>query len=92
MRYLRASGKPSLARHLDRATFRANFDTDLNSKLNLKFSNRYTNIKDSGLGDIIFNALNMSPTTPVYADDGSYAISNIITQEIKNPMAQIANS
>ena len=34
----------------------------------------------------------MSPTTPVYADDGSYAISNTITQEIKNPMAQIANS
>ena len=78
--------------HFDRATFRANFDTDLSSKLNMKISNRYTNIKDSGLGDIIFNALNMSPTTPVYADDGSYAISNIITQEIKNPMAQIANS
>ena len=34
----------------------------------------------------------MSPTTPVYADDGSYAISNTITQEIKNPMAQISNS
>ena len=78
--------------YFDRATFRANFDTDLSSKLNMKISNRYTNIKDSGLGDIIFNALNMSPTTPVYADDGSYAISNIITQEIKNPMAQIANS
>ena len=31
----------------------------------MKISNRYTNIKDSGLGDIIFNALNMSPTTPV---------------------------
>ena len=51
----------------DRSTFRANFDTDLSSKLNMKISNRYTNIKDSGLGDIIFNALNMSPTTPVYA-------------------------
>ncbi len=49
-------------------------------------------MKDSGLGDIIFNALNMSPTTPVFADDGSYAISNTITQEIKNPMAQISNS
>ena len=78
--------------YFDRSTFRANFDTDLSSKLNMKISNRYTNIKDSGLGDIIFNALNMSPTTPVYAEDGSYAISNIITQEIKNPMAQIANS
>ena len=50
-------------------------------------------MKDSGLGDIIFNAINMSPTTPVFADDdGSYAISNTITQEIKNPMAQISNS
>ena len=78
--------------YFDRSTFRANFNTDLSSKLNMQISNRYTNIKDSGLGDIIFNALNMSPTTPVYADDGSYAISNTITQEIKNPMAQIANS
>ena len=76
----------------DRSTFRGNFDIDLSSKLNMKISNRYTNIKDSGLGDIIFNALNMSPTTPVFADDGSYAISNTITQEIKNPMAQISNS
>ena len=44
----------------DRSTFRANFDTDLSSKLNMKISNRYTNIKDSRLGEIIFNALNMS--------------------------------
>ena len=78
--------------YFDRSTFRGNFDIDLSSKLNMKISNRYTNIKDSGLGDIIFNALNMSPTTPVFADDGSYAISNTITQEIKNPMAQISNS
>ena len=76
----------------DRSTFRANFNTDLSSKLKLLVNNRFSNMKDSGLGDIIFNAINMSPTTPVFADDGSYAISNTITQEIKNPMAQISNS
>ena len=76
----------------NRSTFRANFNTDLSSKLKLIVNNRFSNLKDSGLGDIIFNALNMSPTTPVFADDGSYAISNTITQEIKNPMAQISNS
>ena len=43
-------------------------------------------MKDSGLGDIIFNAINMYSNT-VFADDESYAISNTITQEIKNPMA-----
>ena len=42
--------------YFDRSTFRANFNTDLSSKLNMQISNRYTNIKDSGLGDIIFNA------------------------------------
>ena len=78
--------------YFNRSTFRANFNTDLSSKLNLQVNNRFSNMKDSGLGDIIFNALNMSPTTPVFADDGSYAISNTITQEIKNPMAQISNS
>ena len=43
--------------YFDRSTFRANFNTDLSSKLNMQISNRYTNIKDSGLGDIIFLSL-----------------------------------
>ena len=68
--------------YFNRSTFRANFNTDLSSKLNLQVNNRFSNMKMMSW-DIIFNALNMSPTTPVFADDGSYAISNTITQKLK---------
>ena len=41
---------------------------------------------------MLFNALNMSPTTPVYDANGNFGTSNTITQEVKNPLAQISNS
>ena len=76
----------------DRLTFTSNLDVDLTDKLTARAYNTYTNEKGSGLGDVLFNALNMSPTTPVYNADGSFGISNTITQEVKNPLAQISNS
>ena len=51
-------------------TFTSNLDVDLTDKLTARAYNTYTNEKNSGLGDVLFNALNMSPTTPVYDADG----------------------
>ena len=76
----------------DRLTFTSNLDVDLTDKLTARAYNTYSNEKGSGLGDILFNALNMSPTTPIYDVRGNFATSNTITQEIKNPLAQISNS
>ena len=76
----------------DRFNFTTNVDLDLTDKLTARVYNTYSNEKGSGLGDVLFNALNMSPTTPVYDANGNFGISNTITQEVKNPLAQISNS
>ena len=76
----------------DRFNFTTNVDVDLTDKLTARVYNTYSNEKGSGLGDVLFNALNMSPTTPVYDANGNFGTSNTITQEVKNPLAQISNS
>jgi TonB-linked SusC/RagA family outer membrane protein len=76
----------------NRLNFTANIDADLSSKLTARVYNTYSNEKSSGLGDVLFNALNMSPTTPIFDADGNYGISTTITQEVKNPLAQISNT
>ena len=76
----------------DRFNFTTNVDVDLTDKLTARVYNTYSNEKGSGLGDVLFNALNMSPTTPVFDANGNFGISNTITQEVKNPLAQISNS
>jgi TonB-linked SusC/RagA family outer membrane protein len=76
----------------DRFNFTTNVDVDLTDKLTARVYNTYSNEKGSGLGDVLFNALNMSPTTPVYDANGNFGTSNTITQEVKNPLAQISNN
>jgi len=76
----------------DRFNFTTNVDVDLTDKLTARVYNTFSNEKGSGLGDVLFNALNMSPTTPVYDANGNFGTSNTITQEVKNPLAQISNS
>ena len=76
----------------NRLNFTANIDADLSPKLTARVYNTYSNEKSSGLGDVLFNALNMSPTTPIFDADGNYGISTTITQEVKNPLAQISNT
>ena len=78
--------------YFDRFSFTVNIDADLTDKLNIKAYNTYANIKGSNLGDVLFNALNMSPTTPVYDINGNFGTDSKITQEVKNPLAQISNS
>ena len=76
----------------NRLNFTVNIDADLSPKLTARVYNTYSNEKSSGLGDVLFNALNMSPTTPIFDADGNYGISTTITQEVKNPLAQISNT
>ncbi len=42
-------------------------------------------------GGPLLGALNMDPVTPVFDDNGDYAISPYVAQEIVNPVAQIQN-
>lgn len=52
-----------------------------------------TSINDFGLGSVLFNAVNMPSTVPVYNPDGSYFIApSNVGIEIVNPMQQIANT
>ena len=81
----------------NRANFTANFNTSLTDKLTFIVNTSYANIKNSGLsenniGSVLSNALNFDPMVSPYDANGDFGISNTITQEIKNPLAQIDNS
>ncbi len=81
----------------DRLTLANRLNADLSDKFKLLLNTNYTNIKGKGLAEnsvnsVLANALNFDPTVPVYNENGDYSISNTITQEIVNPLAQIANT
>ena len=79
-----------------RTNFTTNIDTDLTSKTKLIVNTNYTNIKgeslpENGITSILSNALNFDPTVSPYEND-QFGISETITQEIINPLAQIDNT
>jgi len=81
----------------DRTNFTTNIDTDLNDKTRLLVNTNYTNIKaeylaENGINSVLSNALNFDPTVSPFDQNGNYSISETITQEIVNPLAQIANT
>ncbi len=78
----------------NRANVTANFNTDLSDKLTFIINTSYANIENKSLsenniGSVLSNALNFDPTVDPYDENGNYGISNTITQEIRNPLAQI---
>jgi len=80
--------------YFNRANLTANFNTSITDKLTLLLNTSYANIKSSALsenniGSVLSNALNFDPTVSPYDENGNFGISNTITQEIKNPLAQI---
>ncbi|HEX5742739.1 MAG TPA: TonB-dependent receptor [Flavobacteriaceae bacterium] len=80
--------------YFNRANLTANYTTDINKKLTAIINTSYANIKGKGLsenniGSVLSNALNFDPTVAPYDATGNFGISNTITQEIKNPLAQI---
>lgn len=82
----------------DRSTAALNLGSDLYTWLKLTTSIMYTHIdrrtfNDFGLGSVLFNAVNMPSTVPIYDVNGNYynAPGNLGI-EIINPLQQIANT
>ena len=80
----------------NRTNFTTNINTDLTDKTKLIVNTNYTNIKgkslaENGITSVLSNALNFDPTVNPF-EDGSFGISETITQEIINPLAQIDNT
>jgi len=83
--------------YFNRTNFSANFNTNLSDDLVFIMNTSYANIKSSGLPEnnissVLSNALNFDPTVSPYDANGDFGISNTITQEIINPLAQIHNT
>jgi len=82
----------------ERSTARISMGADFTNWLKFNSSITYTHIdrtsfNDFGLGSVLFNAVNMPSTVPVYNPDGSYFIAPAnVGIEIINPLQQIANT
>lgn len=82
----------------ERSTARLSMNADLYKWLKLNTSITYTHIdrksiNDFELGSVLFNAMNMPPTVPLYDENGDYSLApSEVGIEIINPLAQIANT
>ncbi len=82
----------------DRTTARLSMGADFTSWLKFNTSLTYTHINrtsfnDFGLGSVLFNAVNMPSTVPIYKEDGDYFLAPAnLGIEIINPLQQIANT
>jgi TonB-dependent starch-binding outer membrane protein SusC len=81
-----------------RNTAKLSLGADLSEKITLNSSLIYTYVtrksfNDFGLASVLFNALNMPSTVPVYDTNGEYFLApSNLGIEIINPLAQIANT
>ncbi len=81
-----------------RITARLNYQYDILDNLKLTANALYFNsekqkLPEGGIGAVLYNAVNINPTMPVYDENGDFALANDISQiEIINPIAQIANT
>lgn len=86
----------------ERASFRLNLDRKLTSKFkvgnSLTFSNSTSNRSSTdgflgSPGQVISNALQISPTIPVYNSDGTYTLQNVAGGQLTdNPLALAKDS
>ena len=82
----------------DRSTAALNLGADLYKWLKLNTSLMYTHLdrrsfNDFGLGSVLFNAVNMPSTVPVYDETGNYFLAPAnLGIEIINPLQQISNT
>jgi len=81
-----------------RSTARLALGADLNKWLKFNTTFTYSHIdrksfNDFGLGSVLFNAVNMPATVPVYGTDGDYFLAPAnVGIEIINPLQQISNT
>ncbi|MDA3906800.1 MAG: SusC/RagA family TonB-linked outer membrane protein, partial [Bacteroidales bacterium] len=83
--------------YFNRANVTANFNTNLSDKVTFIVNNSYANIdgkslSENNIGSVLSNALNFDPMVSPYDSEGNFGTSSTITQEIKNPLAQIDNT
>ncbi len=83
----------------DRFTMRGNFDHDWTDKLKMTTGFIYSyvsnrGINDGGLGSVLFNAVNISPTIPVRDENGDFSLADLngLGNEIINPIHQLNNT
>jgi TonB-linked SusC/RagA family outer membrane protein len=82
----------------NRSTAGVNLGADISEWLKFNTGITYTHIdrrsfNDFGLGSVLFNAINMPSTVPVYDEAGNYFLApSNLGIEIINPLAQIANT
>lgn len=82
----------------DRSTARLSMGADLTKWLKFNTSLLYSHVErtsfnDFGLGSVLFNAVNMPSTVPVYNESGDYFLAPAnLGIEIINPLQQIANT
>jgi len=86
----------------DKSTFnrlntRLTLGADLTEKLKFNTSLFYTRtysraINESGLGSVLFNALNMAPNLPIRDANGDFTLAEGLGNEVINPLAQLANT
>ena len=83
--------------NFERVTARGSFDYDILDNLKLSTTGIYTHsnrstLPENALGSVLFNALNMAPTIPIFDADGEYSLAEGLGNEVINPIAQIANT
>src|SRR6056297_2318399 len=83
----------------ERSTARVSLGAEIYEWLKVNTSITYTHIdrksiNDYALGSVLFNAMNMPPTLPVYNESGEYTLAPVdgLGIEIINPLAQVANT
>ncbi|TBW27107.1 TonB-dependent receptor [Gramella sp. KN1008] len=83
--------------NFERFTGKANLTYDILKGLKLNTSAIYTHsnrktLAENALGSVLFNAVNMAPTIPVFDENGDYSLANGLGNEVINPLAQMANT
>lgn len=87
-----AKGKSDFDRYTGRVnTKQSLIDGLLNTGVNLSITNvkRASIATNSGNSGPILSAINMDPVTSVMNDDGTFATSRYVSQEVVNPIARI---
>ena len=80
-----------------RITARINYQYDILENLKFTANTIYTEsdrrgLPESGLGSVLFNAVNNSPLLSVFDQSGQYTLSEGLGNEVVNPLAQIDNT
>lgn len=85
--------------NFNRRNIRFNFDTEITDKLKFTSSTIFTNtnkrnLSENVLGSVLFNALNMPPTIPVFQPNGEFSRPPATGTgiEVANPLAQVDNA